>query len=139
MVSSLALNEFTESFSNRSKCIFPEQYMYMKASSQDNNHFTYTASSFCVHCFLLRAILQTTVLRNFTLPTCPVKVKLCSDILTSNNFFLNAEEFVSVFQQRCEHKASQCNKSYRLPEIEHALWFMSLRTLKRFMRVPLLM
>jgi len=66
------------------------------------------------------------------------EVKLCSGLLTSNDS-QNAKEFVSVFQQRCEHKASHCNKSYRLPEIEHALWFMSLRTLKRFKRAHLLM
>lgn len=44
--------------------------------------------------------------------------------------FSNAEEFVSVFQQRCEHKACQCNKSYRLPEIEHALVVYEFKNIK---------
>lgn len=107
-------------------------------SRWDDSYFMCTGGfEFVYSCFFLRTISQTAALKTLLSSSGQWRQAIQWHVNKWRFSFLNTEEFVSVFQQRCEHKASR-NKSYRLPEVERALWFMSLRTLKRSKRVPLL-
>lgn len=135
MVSSVAFGDFTGCFPNRSKCIF---HGVLRESGRDDNCFTCTGGLEFVYGLLLVEDYLTDSIQNLTLLIWPVRANVQRHGDTQRFAFSRAKEFVSVFQQRCEHKAAQCNEPYGLPEAEHALWFVSLRTLKRSKRVPLL-
>lgn len=69
MVSSMAFNDFTECFPNRSKHTFA----LLDESRQSDNYFTW-AGSICIHSLLLETISQRTVSeRDIILLCCPVK------------------------------------------------------------------
>lgn len=67
------------------------------------------------------------------------EVRLHSGVLTRNYSFSWVLKNLFLSFNRGEHKSSLCNTSCRLTELEHALWFMHLRSLKKLKRVSLLM
>lgn len=83
MASSMAFNDFTECFPNRSKCIFP----LLHESRQYDNYFTYTGSFKFLHSLLLIKdyFADNSVREKPYSPRTSSEVKLCSGMFTSNN------------------------------------------------------
>lgn len=119
MVSSMAFNNFTECFPNRSKHIFA----LLDESREGDNHFTW-AGSIWVHSLLLETISENSVREERCSPLMSSEVKLHSGMLTRTYSFPWVLKNLFLSFNRGEHKSSLCNTSYRLTELEHALWFM---------------